>query len=115
MVEDESGFAVEACLRRACRKETRIRAILVTETGFQSTVIRNLSRTGAGLARASRVQPGDSIALELLDGRVLMARVAWWLTGACGVEFDKALGESDRLLAGPCECGRRQNMCCHRK
>jgi len=84
--------------RRSRRRRTNIRAILSTATTFQSTTITDISTTGAGIKSATGVFPGDSVKLELLDGRVLPGTVVWWLMGACGIEFQNPISEDDKWL-----------------
>lgn len=92
--------------RRAPRKRIKVRAILATSTTFQSTIITDISRTGAGIKPAIGIFPGDDVKLELLDGRVLPGRVVWWLLGASGIEFEAPLDEDDKLLSTGPEIGR---------
>ena len=87
-------------LRRHVRISSNIKAILYTETKFQSVIIRNISLGGAGLANCSCVLENDSVVLCLLSGRRIEAKVRWWLAGVCGVQFIELLEPNDILLTG---------------
>ncbi|MEM7748853.1 MAG: PilZ domain-containing protein, partial [Pseudomonadota bacterium] len=56
-------------LRKFSRQLVNMRAFLHFGGRFQSTLIRDLSQSGAGLRGAVGVIPGDRVSIELLDGR----------------------------------------------
>ncbi len=80
------------------RFPVRIRGLLYHGGIYQTTMIENLSTKGAGLRGASGIAPGDSIAIQLLDGRELTGEVRWWLAGRCGIEFHTPIQADDPLF-----------------
>ncbi|MEM6498888.1 MAG: PilZ domain-containing protein [Pseudomonadota bacterium] len=97
-------------LRKFSRQLVSIRAFLHFGGRFQSTLIRDLSRSGAGLRGAVGVIPGDRVNIELLDGRAISGKVKWWLAGNCGVAFDTKLEENDPLLTGASKGSLRRSL-----
>lgn len=87
-------------LRSHDRVGAKIRAILYTETRFQPVTIRDVSRGGAGLENCGSLIQDDLVKISLLNGRVIEARVRWWVGGMCGVQFMEPLPDDDALLTG---------------
>jgi PilZ domain len=87
-------------LRRHHRIAAKIRAVLYTGATFQPVTIRDISRGGAGLENCSSLIQDDLVKISLLTGRVVEARVRWWLGGVCGVQFVEPLSNDDALLTG---------------
>ena len=87
-------------LRRHVRVASNIRALLDSKHRFQSVVIRNISRGGAGLDNCDHLIENDKVAITLLNGRRIEAKVRWWLAGVCGVQFSELLEPTDVLLTG---------------
>ena len=87
-------------LRRHERVPSNIRAILYSKSRFQSVVIRNISRGGAGLGNCRHLIENDGVTISLLSGRRIEAKVRWWLAGVCGVQFKELLEPADVLLTG---------------
>ena len=85
--------------RRYERIPVNIRALLHLRDRFQTTAIRDLSIGGACLEGAYGVMPGDTLVIELTNGRRLPAAARWWVCGRCGVAFAEPLEASDPLLA----------------
>ena len=84
--------------RRAPRFAVQIDAVLHANGTSQPTVIDDLSVGGAGLDLAIGIYANDAVEIELADGRRLPGQVAWWLSGACGVQFAEPLRPDDRLF-----------------
>ena len=84
--------------RRSPRFAVRIDAVLHANGTSQPTIIDDLSVGGAGLDVAIGIYANDTVELELADGRRLPGQVAWWLSGACGVQFAEPLQPNDRLF-----------------
>ncbi|MEM8971625.1 MAG: PilZ domain-containing protein [Pseudomonadota bacterium] len=97
-------------LRKFSRQLVNMRAFLHFGGRFQSTLIRDLSQSGAGLRGAVGVIPGDRVSIELLDGRAIPGKVKWWLAGNCGVAFDTKLEANDPLLIGASKGSLRQSL-----
>ena len=85
--------------RKHERLQSSIRAILYSDTKFQSVVIRNISRGGAGLENCGHLIENDVVTIALLNGRRIDAKVRWWFAGVCGVQFFEVLPSDDPLLA----------------
>jgi PilZ domain len=83
--------------RRSPRHPVRIRALLHGSCSFQSTTINDLSVDGARVDGANGVYPGDAVEIELMDSRKIPGKVAWWLMGACGIQFSEPLPDDDPL------------------
>jgi len=108
---NSSGSEADADrLRKFSRQLVNIRAFLHFGGRFQSTLIRDLSQSGAGLRGAVGVIPGDRVNIELLDGRSISGKVKWWLAGNCGVAFDTALEDNDPLLTGGAKSVLRRSL-----
>ena len=80
------------------RYAVHIDAVLHAGGKSQATVIDDLSLGGAGLDGAIGIYANDHVEIELRDGRRLPGTVAWWLSGACGVQFATPLQPGDKLL-----------------
>lgn len=87
-----------ALKRTAARVPVRIRALLQQGKTFQSTIVRDLSTSGAGLCGATGVLPGDKVSIQFLDGRLISGEVRWWFAGNCGISFDEELSANDPLF-----------------
>ena len=87
-------------LRRHERVPSNIRAILYVKNRFQSVVLRNISRGGAGIGNCRHLIENDGVTISLLSGRRIEAKVRWWLAGVCGVQFKELLEPADVLLTG---------------
>ena len=97
---EQEGPINTAPLRRHVRIASHIRAVLHCKYRFQSIVIRNISRGGAGLDNCGHLIENDKVVISLLNGRRIEARVRWWLAGVCGVQFNQLLEPTDILLKG---------------
>lgn len=96
---DAVGSAGQSTIRRKTpRAAVRIRALLHCGSTFQSTIVHELSRDGAGLSGASGIAPGDVVMIQFLDGRSIAGKVKWWMAGKCGIAFDRDLPSDDPLF-----------------
>jgi hypothetical protein len=84
-----------ALSRQHDRMRTNLRAVVYAGTTFQSTVIRDISFGGVGLSGAAGLFPGESVKITLLNGQSRSGIVRWWLSGCCGVQFQKPLTSDD--------------------
>lgn len=86
--------------RRASKRHTvQIEAILHARGKSQSILIDDISTGGVGVKRAVGLYANDRIEIEFAGKRRLTGKIAWWMSGNCGVQFDSALSETDPLLA----------------
>ena len=90
----------DSLLRRHVRVPANIRAVLYSKCKFQSVVIRNISRGGAGLDNCGHFVENDRVVISLLNNRRIEAKVRWWFAGVCGVQFNDLLDSTDILLTG---------------
>jgi hypothetical protein len=74
---------------------TNLRAVVYAGATFQTTVIRDISLGGVGLSGAHGLFPGEPVTITLLNGLSRSGIVRWWLSGCCGVQFDKPLTSDD--------------------
>jgi hypothetical protein len=84
--------------RRHARRMTRANAILYTRSVFQSVSVVDFSSGGLGLAGTAGLFPGDKVTVALTTGEKKSGVVRWWLSGACGVQFDAVSEEDDPFL-----------------
>ena len=85
--------------RQNARHAVHIDAVLHAGDKSQATIIDDLSIGGAGLDGAIGIFANDHVEIELADGRRLPGKVAWWLSGTCGVQFAEPLRPDDQLFA----------------
>jgi hypothetical protein len=85
--------------RTSARYTVHIEATLHAGGKAQSTIVDDLSTGGAGLNGAIGIYANDDIEIEFADGRRLAAKVAWWLSGCCGIQFREPLQPNDPIFA----------------
>lgn len=85
--------------RASVRHAVHIKAILRADGKAQPTIIDDLSTGGAGLNGAIGIFANQHVEIELPDGRHLPGKVAWWLSGCCGIQFREPLKPDDPLFA----------------
>lgn len=79
--------------RRAhVREPIHLQAQLLAGEGTQPALLQDLSITGAKLAAAHTVEPGDEIMVRWACFAAV-GRVAWVKGSICGLEFDRQLDE----------------------
>lgn len=82
-------------LRRHKRTEANVRAIVRSGSRFQPTLVRDISRSGLGLAGANGLFPGGEVEITLLNGLRRTGVVRWWLAGNCGIQLHEPLADND--------------------
>ncbi len=85
--------------RTSTRYAVHIEAILHANGKSQPTLIDDLSLSLIRLNGAIGIYANEDVEVELPDGRRLGAKVAWWLSGCCGVQFNKPLPSNDPIFA----------------
>ena len=89
--------AAQSERRRSARFTIDIPVVLRTVTGDRSCRMENISDKGAKLETDNAPNEGVSCWL-LLGEEEIYCKVIWSSENACGIEFDRAIGEN-RLLA----------------
>lgn len=84
--------------RASVRRAVDIPATLHANGETQPTVIDDLSTGGAGLNGAIGIYANQHVEIELADGRRLSGKVAWWLSGCCGIQFAQPISDTDPLF-----------------
>ena len=85
-------------LRLWQRSVVRMPAALLRAGRRSPTLVRDLSRHGAGLVGEGGLERDEIVALELAGGRILFGRVRWRVGMHAGIAFDVALAADDPLL-----------------
>ncbi|MBS0242218.1 MAG: PilZ domain-containing protein [Proteobacteria bacterium] len=95
-------------LRGFERVKVDVRAIVYSAGSSQMTMIRDISRGGAGIKGAVGLYHGAEVVLALVTGEKCTGTVRWWIGGACGIQFTDLLEPSDPFL---CAIEKRSTVC----
>ena len=93
--------------RRDERCATRITALVHCHGRFQTVLIVDFSLGGLQLQGCFGVGTADGVAVELLSGYRLSAKVAWSIGGRIGVRFLQPLSADDPALEALRQAARR--------
>ena len=99
MMVSDSGAGGSTTRRKHDRRRVTVNALVHRGDRFHHVRIVDYSSGGLQLDGTFGLMPGDTIAVELLSGLRITAKVVWSLGGRTGVAFDRDLSPGHAMMA----------------